>query len=229
MTPLLISVTNHSATVLDVDVTKVVRDITVQLTRDVAPIWGLVPALEFVPKGQKANGIPCTISDKPDVPGAAGYHDTNGIKVFVIPGMDWRTTLSHEILELLGDAPANKWADGPNGDDYAFELCDAVEGDVYDITGTPVSNFVYPAFFDPTAAPTERLDHMGNLSAPFGMTAGGYQIRRTEPGRVSQIFAQHSHNSAIVAGTNLVLVFGPDFPDSKRAGKLANAKKKRGI
>lgn len=228
MTPFLISVYNHSAHVKDTDVLDTIKAIAVQLVRDVAPVWGLVPAVEYCPTGVTGKGIPCVISDIPDVPNAGGYHDTTGIKVFAIDGMDWRVTLSHETLELLTDPGANRWADGPNGDDYAIETCDATEGDTYLIDGIPVSNFLYPSFFDITAGADERLDHMGLIDKPFGMTRGGYQIRRTEPGRVGQIFAAHPAGSVQLAGRGeLVLVFGPDFPESKKLGKLTNATKKR--
>ncbi len=230
--PTLISVINHSARVDDADVQKMVLAVGVQLARDVAPIWGQVPALEFVPKGAVANGMLCTISDTPDAPGAAGYHDEGAdglpyIKVFTFAGAPTlvgsealSVTLSHEILEVVGDSPANLWADGPDGADYALELCDAVEGDTYAIDGVSVSNFVYPAFFDPKAQHGSKLAYLDTVTKPFAMSKGGYQIKRTEPGRVSQIFASHTHK--------LTMEFGPDFPEAKKAAKLAKAHRRRG-
>ena len=108
--------------------------------------------------------------------------------------------MSHELCEMVGDSSCNIWADGPDGHDYAWELCDAVEADAYDIDEVTVSNFLYPAFFDPQAETGSRLDHLGKLAVPFSMTAGGYQIRRSETGKVTQVFAA-------------------DFPEWKRAAK----------
>ncbi len=213
MTPVLVSIVNDSAKVTDAQIIEAIHALAIQLSRDVAPMWGLVPALEFVPKGQVPSGIPCTISDTPDQPGALGYHDEGPdgipyIKVFALDGSDWVVTLSHELLELLGDYSASIWVDGPDGFDYAYELCDAVESDTYMIDGVNVSNFAYKAFFDRNAQPGEKLDHLGKLKAPFTMTPGGYQIKRSETGVVSQ-------------------VFGAEYPEHLKAAKSAHALRRR--
>ncbi len=241
--PTLISVINASSRVTDAEVAKMTAAIGKQLALHVSPIWGQVPALEFVPKGGAANGIPCTISDIPDVPGAAGYHDedTNGmayIKVFTFADAPnlvgpnaLSVTLSHEILEVIGDSPANKWADGPDGSDYAYELCDAVEGDTYAIDGVSVSNFLYPAFFDPRAARGSKLDYLSKVTKPFAMSPGGYQIKRTEPGATSQIFARATidgHDLRMLdTSAGIYIVFGSDFPNSKKYAKIHKASRRR--
>lgn len=240
--PTLISVLNQSKLVSDADVAKMTAAVGVQLARDVAPLYGSVPAIEFVKRGgsPSAGGVPCYIIDEPDVDGALGYHDEddNGvayIKVFVSPTLDnggtayegpnsVSVTLSHEVLELTGDAPANKWVDGPNGADFAYELCDAVEGDSYVINGVSVSNFVLQSFFDPKAESGARLDFLGKVDHPFAMTPGGYQITRTEPGRVSQVFASHH----VEAKPGIVVSFGPAFPAWKKTAKIIKAARKRG-
>ena len=202
----IISVFNQSTKVSDADVEKATLAVSKQLSRDVAPFWGLVPALEFVRKGGKPSpdSSPCVISDRPDVEGALGYHDegrdgVSYIKVFCDPifnsggtaltgSLSVSAVLSHEVLELVGDGPANRWVDGPDGKDYAFELCDAVEDTFYQVDSVAVSNFLLPAFFDPQASPQSRLDFLGLLSKPFSLTPGGYQIVRTETGKVSQVW-----------------------------------------
>lgn len=227
--------------VSDLEIEKMVRAIGVQLTRDVAPIWGQVPTVLFCHHGKSPAGIVCTISDEPDVEGAAGYHDEDEsgvsyIKVFTFDGAPsligadaLSVTLSHEILEVVGDAPANKWADGPDGFDYAYELCDAVEGDTYEIDGVSVSNFVHPEFFDPKSPKGTKLAQVdGTVSAPFTMSAGGYQIKRTEPGKISETFARHEPGSTHAVSERVVLVFGPKFPSRKREAKIARALRRRG-
>lgn len=233
----LISVINQSKLITDQDVERMTAAVGKQLAQDVAPVHGMVPALEFVPHGGTPNGAPCYIIDQPDVDGALGYHDEGAdgvpyIKVFVAPTLEnggtatsgpnsVSVTLSHEILELVGDGPANAWVDGPDGSDFARELCDAVEGDSYDIDGVSVSNFVFQAFFDPKAQAGSKFDQLGKLSAPFTMTAGGYQIHRTEPGSVEQVFAGHPRGMQVTAG--VTVVFGTHFPPWKRPYKRRKA------
>ncbi len=255
MTPApLLSVVNQSTRLTDSDVAKMVEAISIQLARDVAPIHGQTPAMEVVPAGGKPNGAPVYLQDQPDVPDALGYHDEDGdgsvtgtpgtqyIKVFVAPTLDnggtalsgpnsVSVTLSHEVCELVGDGPANKWADSADGSDYAYELCDAVEGDSYDVTigdgsTVAVSNFVYPAFFDPKAQAGSKLDYLGKVSVPFGMTPGGYEIHRTEPGQTTQVFA--ARHGAVEVEAGVTVKFGSSFPEWKKAGKLARAKARRG-
>lgn len=166
MQPTLISVLNQSARIDDIDAMKMVLAIAKQFARDVAPVWGMVPSIEFVQRGGSPTpgACRCWLLDTPDVPNALGYHDEDAagpfIKVFTQPivddggtilgaGASVASVLSHEVLELTGDSAANIWVDGPNGNDYARELCDAVQGDSYELDGVWVSNFVYPDFFDP--------------------------------------------------------------------------------
>lgn len=100
--------------------------------------------------------------------------------------------LSHEVLEAIVDPACALWADGPPSDkvggaEYALEVCDPVEDDVYDVAGVDVSDFVLPAWFRPHA-PADRLDHLGLLREPFELRPGGYAIRRpTGPGGLSTL------------------------------------------
>lgn len=221
--PVVVAIVNRS-TVPEVEnaLPSIVRALGRQLSDHVQPLWGRVlPSLLFlakdsigaIPKGAS----PLVLLDDADQADALGYHDETpeGLpygRVFVQTILGYggsltkgdeavSVTLSHELLELVGDPSVNLWADGPDGYAYALELCDAVEGDSYAIDGISVSNFVTPAFFDPLAEPGSRLDYLGKLGLPFTMTAGGYQIRR------------HNTTGAI---SN---VFGHAFPDWKRAVK----------
>ncbi len=246
----LVSVFNQSKLLTDIQVQAMVAACGKQLADHVAPAHGRVPALEFVPAGSKMTqgGTPCYVTDDPDVADALGYHDEDEsgnpyIKVFAGPtlknggtallGKDAvSVTLSHELIELVGDAPANIWVDGPNGVDYAYELCDAVESDVYEIDGVSVSNFLYEVFFDPRAQNGARFDYMGTIGKPFTMTAGGYQITRAETAAIQQVFGRHdgqpAHDTTFLAREGVVLVFGPDYPMWKRASKISKAMHRRG-
>jgi hypothetical protein len=72
-----------------------------------------------------------------NAPGAAGDHDAEGgvpigyafAKITMDTGMDPNVTISHEVLEMIGDSlidQANQWSDLPNPLFLAQELCDPV-------------------------------------------------------------------------------------------------------
>lgn len=206
MTPaVLISVWNESSLVTNDEVREMCDAVARQLTLHVAPLWGQVPSVEFVLPGGTPTlpwAARCVVEDDSDLEGALGYHyegddgvpllrvfareilgerafrgDRDGVLVDHRGGATVSSVLSHEVLEVVGDAPANRWADGPGGREYAFELCDAVQGDTYMCAGVAVSNFLTPAFFS-SRARAVRFDFLGRLSAPFTMTPEGYQIVR---------------------------------------------------
>lgn len=232
-----VALVNQSKRVSDADLQTIAAACNTQLTRDVAPIWGPVPTVVFFRKGTKVPGdaLVATVSDTSDQPGAAGYHTETPkgaayIKIFTFAGAPilqgseaLSVTISHELCELVVDMPANKWADGPDGSDYAYEACDAVEGDTYEIDGVYVSNFLFPAFFDPQVKKGTRLAYLKTVTEPFKMTAGGYQIVRTEPGTEKQVFAK-GHE---LIGLGIGVVFGPKFPEHKKAAKIAKAIRRR--
>lgn len=226
--PQLISVLNGFSAVSDADVAAYVKAQGVQFARDVAPIWGICPGIEFTPGAKSApdGAASMLLSDTLDVDGALGYHDEDStglpyIKVADIAGYDWRTTASHECLELKGDSPANIWALGPGNTLVAYELCDAVEGDSYEIDGVPMSNFVLPAWFDPNASSGSRFDFLGKLSKPFTMSSGGYMIVWHITGQATQVFGAHAHE----VSPGLSIHFGPAVTTERRAGIIAKYRK----
>lgn len=226
--PQLITFINGFTNISDEEVATYVRAQGVQFARDVAPIWGNCPAVEFDPGSRlpSVDAVPAWLSDTLDVDGALGYHDEDEtglpyIKVANIDGYDWRTTASHECLELKGDSPANIWALGPDEDMVAYELGDPVEGDSYEIDGVPMSNFVLPAWFDPNASPGSRLDFMGKLTKPFTMTPGGYLIVWTIRGQPTQQYGAH----ASVVHPGVHIHFGSAVTPERRAGVIAKYKK----
>lgn len=195
---MLVVVQNYSKHVQDSDVTLMAAAWTSQIRNHVAPFWGrssvtvvAMPKDATLPDGARQ----LAIVDTPDVANALGYHDVDKHgrpygRVFVEPILDNGGTVmtggnsvpvtgSHEVLEMFGDWWANYWADAPNGNSYALELCDAVESDFYTVKvkghPIPVSNFVLPAFFEKVPE-TEEFDRLGKLKAPFTYDEGGYLI-----------------------------------------------------
>lgn len=125
------------------------------------------------------------ISDDADE-SALGWHDADkfGVPYGVIyTGYDfepWTVTLSHEVLELAMDAHCNRLCMGPHPTErdrdvfHWMELCDAVQGDHYNIGGIEVSDFVLPAYFTPTEEKGMRMSFLGADIPSFGVAEGGY-------------------------------------------------------
>lgn len=167
----------------------------------------------------KSDAVPLVLLDDSDTAGALGYHDVTPDgrpygRAFTRPTLDHggslvtgpnsvSVTISHEAIEIDGNAYANRWVDGP-GAEYAAEECDPVEGDSYDSGGVALSNFVLPPYF--SAVQGAAYDFLGRLVEPFSMTMGGYLIVRS-PG----------HNVHTVQ-----LHFGSAMPEWKRAEKRAS-------
>lgn len=169
---------------------EVAEAITIQLSRDFAPVWGVGGVSRIVAGGPiPPDGyVFAIVDDLPEAPGAIAYHSVDGKGVPVAylalntcqTLADVSSAISHEVLETAGDPGANRWADGGDGYEYALELCDAVESNLYTITTTngvevSVSDFLLPPFF---GGQNGCLDFMGVCPAPFATASGGYQIRR---------------------------------------------------
>lgn len=201
----IIGVVNASTLLSDHDAGAITVACARQLKQHCAPLWGRKPMLvRFYKKAPAAKAgtdrYIIGIADDSDQAGALGWHTKDGSnvygRVFVRPVLDNGGTvstgelsvsavLSHEVMETFCDSAVNLWADqGPRA--IAYEVGDPVEADSYEIDGIAVSNFVLPAWFDPQAGPP--YDYLGNLTAPFSMTPGGYFVYRAEGG-MKQVFA----------------------------------------
>jgi hypothetical protein len=117
-----------------------------QVINDFGPAWGISAHVVFVPKGKKpaAGTWQLVILDDSDQAGALGYHDLTkeGLplgKVFartdLVNKLSWSVTISHELLEMLGDPDINLTAFDQSSNTagmlYAYEACDACEADEY--------------------------------------------------------------------------------------------------
>lgn len=152
-----------------------------------------------------------TIQDSLDVDGALGFHaDVAGV-IFarvLFQGDVTSVTLSHEVLEELGDPTCEDFADMGAGVAQAREACDRVEGDTYSIEADDresmpgfgvyvrVSNYLLPSAFNP--AGVRPFDRLGKLETFDGMTDGGYMIQRAADGNVVDVFAATEAGAATV-------------------------------
>lgn len=162
--------------------------LTTQVASDFAPVWNTAKPMV---KAGFPGDVTAIVTDHYSQDGVLGFHDidTRGkpvIEVFAGPsiesGSTWTSgpypvsgTLSHEVLELLGDVTANMWAFDDRLKQWAYEACDPVEADSYTVRGVPVSNFVTPDFFNPSLR-GGHYDFMGKLTKPFSLSHGGYAI-----------------------------------------------------
>jgi len=187
-----VAIINSSTVLTDAQVLTAVPALQTQVHRDFAPVWGSDADLIFVPKGSQlpANVWWLTILDTSDVATALGYHDLTdqGLpmgKVFAESelkmGYQWTATASHELLELLVDPYSQLAAfiqpDANTGILYAYEIADPCEADQYgyEIDSVRVSNFVYPAWFQPFHKPeSTQFDFCNHIQQPFQILPGGY-------------------------------------------------------
>lgn len=195
---------NKSTLITDANVALMVKACQKQLSQHVAPLLGrrtwrlkTLSGSEVVPEGE----MQIIVMDDADQAGALGYHtqDPQGNpwgRVFVNPvtksGGTWfsgalsvSVVLSHEVIETFMDSSVNLWADMTDGEhEVAYEFCDPVEADAYEIDVTSkdgvvhhisVSNFVTEHWFDAYAT-NEKLDYMDRTPGPLKMSKGGYMV-----------------------------------------------------
>lgn len=176
-----------------------------------------------------------------DVANALGYHDVTDpqgrpySRVFVDPiiqnggqallgPLTVASVCSHELAEMLVDPSATLWADMPDGRRLALEVGDPVESYSFNVTipdGTlvSVSDFVKPSFFNSTGA--GPYDHLGQITAPFALGDGGYEIVEDATGNVSQVFGEHPPDAWRLDSKR--------HPASRTARRLARAQAPGGI
>jgi hypothetical protein len=176
---------NKAATPLGVDFDALIAAMQVFVDQYVAPVWGtparLMKSTNFV-KGAWA----MVFLDNADEPGALAYHDLtpDGLpqsKVFVKTTLENKdlvsVSASHELVEMLVDPAINMMTTGPDPKTiYAYESADPVEELSFRVNGIPMTDFVYPAYFEAfRKAGSARFDQMKKVKRPFQILAGGYQ------------------------------------------------------
>jgi hypothetical protein len=176
---------NHATTPLGIKFDTLIRALQAFVSEHVAPAWGttaqLVESTDF-----KTGAWALVFLDDADQPGALAYHDLtpDGLpqsKVFVRTLLGSNETVSgaasHELVEMLVDPGLNLLSLGPDGMSVcAYESADPVEELHFAVDGLPMSDFVYPTYFEAFHAPSSVLfDHLGRVRAPFEILSGGYQ------------------------------------------------------
>ncbi len=183
-----ICVQNESTSVSDADLRRTLRALQKQIVRDFAPAWGLTAKLEL--GRRRARTLSVVIRDRSDEAGDLGYHFLEGYPVTYVFALDdieeygeYTSTLSHELLEMVADPGVNLYADGfvrvAHGRQrkamIPYEVCDAVEENLYRIDGVHVSDFLLPEWFEPEHKGRGlTMDFLGVIRRPFELAPGGY-------------------------------------------------------
>lgn len=177
---------NKASTPLGVDYNRLITAMQKYVDTFVVPVWG-TPARLVKSTGFLPGAWAVVFLDNADQPGALAYHDLTpqGLplsKVFV------RTTIanhdlvsvsaSHELVEMLVDPAINLLTTGPDPKlVYAYESADPVEQLSFAVDGIPMSDFVYPSYFEAFhKSGSVKFDELGKVKRPFQILSGGYQI-----------------------------------------------------
>jgi hypothetical protein len=177
-----------------------------QISGPFSAAWGGVSVTFRVgsgPDDRQPNEIAINFRDTiPEAPGALAYHTITGGIPDIELGCDLFSSLtgqneslssggSHELLELLGDPGANRWADRGTGVMDALEACDFVQNTGYPAcNGAWVSNFVLLSFFNPGAS--GPWDQMGVMKSVDDVS-NGYGIQAGSPTEYTQIGGLRIH------------------------------------
>lgn len=148
-----------------------------------APVWGTKCFLSHGPAITPGTwGM--VFLDEPDVADAFGYHDVtpDGLplsKIFVRLCKESKepvsVTASHELAEMLVDPGIQLLAMNQDGMIYAYETADADQDTHFLVNGLPMTNFVYPSWFEGFRKPrSTQFDYMKRIDRPFKIMPGGY-------------------------------------------------------
>ena len=187
---------NNATVELGVDFDKLIVALQKFLNQCFVPIWG-TPAKLVKATKPLSGAWTIVFLDDADAEQALGYHDLTKdglplskvfVKTTINAGDKVSVTACHELAEMMVDPAINLWVDGPNGTNYAYEMCDAVEEEEFPIDGIAMSDFVYPAYFEAFRTPNSvQFDYLKKVSKPFQILKGGYSLVRNG-GKVKQVF-----------------------------------------
>ncbi len=188
---------NKATVSLGVDLPKLINAMQLYIDKYVAPVWD-TPAKLIKSKDFVKDAWAMVFLDNADQPGALAYHDLtpSGLplsKIFVKTTLDNHdlvsVSASHELVEMLVDPAINLMTTGPDPKTiYAYESADPVEALSFNVNGIPMSDFVYPAYFEVFhKAGSVKFDELNKVKKPFQILSGGYQII-FKNGKWSQVF-----------------------------------------
>lgn len=192
MLPIRIGLISQSTSITFPELSKVANALSLQVARDLAPIWGVTGTVSAVADEHAIDpGVwPVYIVDQMDSD-MAGFHLTahNQPYAMVQYGRTWSLGASHEVLEMLVDPSGsrlvaanavgivdNNICDVPGKFEYLLEVCDPSEDEAnaYLIDGVLVSDFYTPQFFAPSGTSGDRYSFSGRIGHPRQVLPNGY-------------------------------------------------------
>jgi len=200
-----IAVFNKAVTPLGVDLNKLIAAMQIYIDKFIVPVWATPAKLIKTSDFRPGYWAICFLDDA-DEPDALAYHELtpDGMpmsKVFVRTvlgiGEPISISTSHELVEMLVDPAINLMSTGPDPKAvYAYESADPVEALSFPINGIPMSDFVYPAYFEDFRKPgSVKFDQLGKVNRPFQLLPGGYQII-FKGGQWSNVFGSRAKKQA---------------------------------
>ena len=188
---------NNATTPLGVDLGQLITAMQSYIDDHIVPVWG-TPAKLVHTQGFITNAWAMVFLDDSTQADALAFHDLTpeGLpisKVFVRTTIDdgqlVSVSASHELVEMLVDPAINLMTTGPDSKlAYAYESADPVEEVTFNVNGIPMSDFVYPSYFEAFHKPgSVKFDHEDQIQQPFQILSGGYQLV-FKNGKWSQIF-----------------------------------------
>jgi len=188
LAPVRIACINKATVDLGVDFDKLIAALQKCYDRHFLPVWGY-PVELYKPRKAGRTDWQLLFLDDATVAAAYGDHALTKqgqpySKIFVKTTLRDNelvsVTASHELFEMAIDPIANLWAQAKGGTQYAYEMCDPVEEDTFLVDGIPMSNFLYPTWFEPFKHPRgTKFDHLGLLKKPFSVRPDGYVTIKT--------------------------------------------------
>lgn len=159
------------------------------------PVWGVRAQLRWSSDAVKGS-MNLMIRDSLDVDGAIAYHNFDSevtttpygeiglIESYEEGTKELGVPVSHELGEMLVNPGVNMFAgvgpwfgtEDPPSALRAYEIADPVERTWFEIDGVRMSNFVYPAYFEPWR--DGPLDFLQLVNKPGDILPGGYQLIR---------------------------------------------------
>ncbi len=176
---------NHAKTPLGVDFDALIAAMQKFADKHFAPVWG-TPARLVKSRGFLKGAWAMAFLENSDDGDAEGYHDVTpeGLpmaKIFVHTTLKQKDKVSiaasHELAEMLVDPATNLYSSGPKKNRlYDYEVADPVEELWFEVNGIPMTDFVYPTYFEAFhKSGSTRFDHMDALQHPFQVHKDGYQ------------------------------------------------------
>jgi len=176
---------NHATVPLGVDFDDLVAAMQVFVDEHVAPVWG-TPAKLVRARDLKPGKWAMVFVDHADHARALARHDLtpDGLpmaRVFVKTTLANNNLVSvaatHELVEMLVDPAINLVTMRSRSKlVYQYETADPVEDLHFPVNGIPMTNFVYPTYFEEFHKQgSVKFDHLSVLNKPFQIHAGGYQ------------------------------------------------------